>query len=388
MNAGAASSYIDEVASVAENAGEVTGRKLCLLLPEVSRSEGGVQKFNRCLVRAALELAERDPGLHVSILTLNDDPDEPSPYALRGSGDRIVHRRFRRAKGRIVWAGWNQAHDIDVLIATHFFISPAGWLMKLRNPRLRFYIVAHGIEAWYRLAFFQRLAAAAADGILTVSDYTRDVLRTNHGWNEDKFIHFPNTIDPGFEDAARRPLARPPGFPDGRVILTVCRLAVSERPKGVDTLIRAFPAILEREPAARLVVVGRGDDRKRLERLCRSLAVGGSVQFAGFVSDADLPAYYAHCDLFALPSRKEGFGIVFLEAMCFGKPCLGAQAGGTPEAIGEGGILVEADDPPALADAAVKLLRAPPAPAAIHRQLAPYRFPEFRKRLERLVYVD
>ena len=112
------------------------------------------------------------------------------------------------------------------------------------------------------------------------------------------------------------------------MILTVARLDARERYKGVDQLIEAMPAVLQTVPAARLRIVGTGSDLPRLKELAARLGVADSVEFAGFVDDEHLRAAYRDCALFALTSSGEGFGIVFLEAMAHGKPCLGARAGG------------------------------------------------------------
>jgi glycosyltransferase involved in cell wall biosynthesis len=104
----------------------------------------------------------------------------------------------------------------------------------------------------------------------------------------------------------------------------------------------AMPAVLESIPQARLRVVGKGDALPSLKALTSRLNLSNAVAFAGFLSDSELSGEFERCRLFALPSEKEGFGIVFLEAMAHGRPCLGARSGGVPEVITpDTGILVE-----------------------------------------------
>jgi glycosyltransferase involved in cell wall biosynthesis len=95
------------------------------------------------------------------------------------------------------------------------------------------------------------------------------------------------------------------------------------------------------------------------------LGVGDSVTFCGFVADADLPAYYRLADLFVMPSRGEGFGIVFLEAMASGTPVLGGNQDGTVDALSDGalGALVDPQDPEGLADELHRLLQGVGPPA-------------------------
>jgi glycosyltransferase involved in cell wall biosynthesis len=106
--------------------------------------------------------------------------------------------------------------------------------------------------------------------------------------------------------------------------------------KNLDYVIRAMPDVQRRVPDAHLVIVGHGSDRRRLEAVARDAGAADIVHFAGFVAAERLPSFYQHCDVFVLPSVGEGFGIVFLEAMFFAKPCLGARATAVPEVIEHG----------------------------------------------------
>jgi phosphatidylinositol alpha-1,6-mannosyltransferase len=123
-----------------------------------------------------------------------------------------------------------------------------------------------------------------------------------------------------------------------------------------------MPEVLARVPDAFYVIVGDGPERKTFEQLARDMGLADKVLLAGPVSDELLPSYYENCDLFVLPSTREGFGIVFLEAMLHGKACIGARAGGVPEVIrnGDTGVLV---DPANLAtqvpEAILRLLKDP-----------------------------
>jgi phosphatidyl-myo-inositol dimannoside synthase len=144
-------------------------------------------------------------------------------------------------------------------------------------------------------------------------------------------------------------------------VLIVGRLSATERYKGHEELIRAWPAILRRVRHARLVVVGEGDDRPRLTALAAELAVSEAVEFTGFVSRAELAQQYARAALFALPSKGEGFGLVYLEAMLVGLPCIGSIHDAAHEVIadGETGILVDPDDVGAMGERFVELLGDP-----------------------------
>ena len=168
----------------------------------------------------------------------------------------------------------------------------------------------------------------------------------------------------------------------GPRILTVSRLSAADNYKGVDTLIEAMPLIRKKYPLALLRVVGKGDDLPRLRSLAASLSVDKVVEFTGAIDDSTLRAEYETCDLFALPSRKEGFGLVFLEAMARGKPCIGARAGGVPEVINdEVGRLVEYGDIPNLVAAVSDLMRHPRDSEIVRRHAASFAFPVFQQGL-------
>ena len=154
------------------------------------------------------------------------------------------------------------------------------------------------------------------------------------------------------------------GVHAGRVILAVGRL-ISR--KGHDALLDALPRVLTSFPDTQLVIVGRGPCEDSLHRRCRELDIQNSVVFTGHITDDDVNALYARCDVFALPcgedanGQVEGFGLVFAEAAAHGKPCIGGRSGGVVDAIvdGETGFLIPPKDAHALADALMTLFNDP-----------------------------
>ena len=180
-------------------------------------------------------------------------------------------------------------------------------------------------------AVYHRAAAALAN-----SENTASLLR-GLGLPRDKIHVVHPAVDAGrFHPAVdgRDVRARFAGR-DDLVLLSVGRL---QRRKGQDVAIRAVAALGRELPNLRYVIAGAGEDLARLKRLAADCGVAGRVVFAGAVPDAQLPAYYAACDIFLLPNRVdngdiEGFGIVFLEAAATGRPAIGGDSGGVPEAI-------------------------------------------------------
>jgi phosphatidylinositol alpha-1,6-mannosyltransferase len=148
-----------------------------------------------------------------------------------------------------------------------------------------------------------------------------------------------------------------------------------DRRKGQDRLIRAMPAILERIPAAVLLIAGSGPEESRLRAMVDELRLQSSVLFLGHVSDEDRLAWYRTADLYAMPNRTlndgdtEGFGLVFLEAGACGLGVIGGRAGGVPDAIldGETGLLVDGESVPDIAAACIRLLLDPQLRATMGR---------------------
>jgi len=143
------------------------------------------------------------------------------------------------------------------------------------------------------------------------------------------------------------------------LLLSVGRL---QRRKGHDVAIQAIASLRDRLPNLRYVIAGDGEERSRLEKLSVDHGVQDRVFFAGTVADADLAAFYAACDIFLLPNRIddgdiEGFGIVFLEAAASGKPAIGGDSGGVPEAVERDvtGLLVDGENVSAVAAAIADL---------------------------------
>lgn len=141
----------------------------------------------------------------------------------------------------------------------------------------------------------------------------------------------------------------------GRSILCI---ASHKETKGADVLLRAFARVVEKAPNWTLILVGGGPLRAKHEELARDLGLDGKVLFQGPKSRAEVGALLRFCDLFVLPSRSESFGLVIIEAMACGKPVVASAVGGIPEIIqqGENGILVEPENPAALAEAIIRVL--------------------------------
>jgi len=347
-----------------------------LLCPELFRADGGIARILRLYLKALCETAE--PGDAVDCLVLNDNVVDPRLADFSGPALRSF-AGFARHRLAFAFQALRLGRKADRALCGHLHQLPVLRLARRLHPGLRYSLVAHGIEVWRPFSAGERRALLGAHRILCVSEFTRRQLRRFcPELDPTRLVVVPNAVDPTLP-APANPAARVDETPGPR-LLAVARLSAADSYKGVDTLIEALPLVRRRRSGARLRIVGDGDDLPRLRALARARQVAGAVEFIGRIDDAALQSEYAACDLFALPSRREGFGLVYLEAMRHGKPCLGARAGGAPEVIDDRvGALAPYGNIPEIAAAVLELVRHPRDPAAIRRHAADFAYPAFAR---------
>jgi phosphatidyl-myo-inositol dimannoside synthase len=221
----------------------------------------------------------------------------------------------------------------DIVFCGHLFMVPlAALLAKLSKAQL--WVQVHGIEAWQGLSRLHQRSLATASLVTSVSRYTRRQLLHWAAIDPALVKVLPNTVDARF-----RPGPKPIRLLDRyeargqKVLITVSRLASSERYKGHDRVIRALPRILAVHPEVVYLIVGDGDDRQRLEALSAEVGVSGKTRFVGSVEQDELLDYLRLADVFVMPSTGEGFGIVFLEAMATGLRAIGGNLDGSLDAL-------------------------------------------------------
>jgi phosphatidylinositol alpha-1,6-mannosyltransferase len=327
------------------------------LFPELL-GVGGMQEASRQIAHALQRVSIR-LQCPLNFLGLNDAPGAHE-YCVADAN--ITVRGFGRAKWRFALAALAAARKKPFLVlAAHPNLAvPANWMKRLA-PQTKVIVLAHGIDVWEPLSSSRHAALLAADLVLAPSSYTAQKLAEVQSVPAQKIrkLAWPLNADVLNMAAAPTNLPPPKNFPPSPVILTVGRWAASERYKGVDDLIRAVGQLRDAFPTLQLVAVGGGDDLPRLKQIASDLKVSDAVHFLEGISRQELAACYSRADIFALPSTGEGFGFVFLEAMAFGKPVVGAAAGGPTDLIDDGvnGFLVPPHDPPALIETLARLLR-------------------------------
>lgn len=354
--------------------------KVLLLTPELFATEGGIPRILRLYLKALCELAE--PEGEVRLVVLNDRTLDSTDLRAFASDKLLDWEACGHKKLNFVRAALQQSRGVDVILCGHVAQLPVAWLCQRRYPQARYMLIAHGIEVWRPFTFLERLALRKADQLWCVSDFTRRELLKHSGLPDSSAVVVANGLDPTFQvgSGAATPSS-------GAVILVVSRLSNADRYKGVDHLIEAMPVIRGAVPDAVLRIVGRGDDLPRLQALAAQHGLtGGEIQFAGYLADSELEYEFSRCRIFALPSEREGFGLVYIEAMAHGKPCVGADAGGTPEVITrETGLLCRYGDISGLAKACAEALTTKWDSARIQARAEVFSYSNFRDRLKTLL---
>jgi phosphatidylinositol alpha-1,6-mannosyltransferase len=246
-------------------------------------------------------------------------------------------------------------------------------LVRARGARVALFL--HGIEAWRRPSQTTARLLRNVDLFLANSDFT---------WA--RFLEF----HPELSGAAHRTVHLGVGAPLGNETavpteppsaLMIGRIARSEGYKGHDAVIAAWPQVIERIPAAKLRIVGPCDMRGEL-----LTTAAKQVEIVGAVSEEEKERYLGECRVMALPSRGEGFGLVYPEAMRMGRPCIISNADAGREVVGDAGLAVDPSDVAQMAAALTRALTAGPewdawSQAARIRYESRYTEKHFRDRL-------
>ena len=303
-------------------------------------------------------------------------PDDAAPMLplFRAAGVRTIDLRARRRSDPGAFARFARLlrHGHFDIVHVHSFRTELGAnvFARLSRPVPRIVRTVHNVDEFYVSRRYAALAQASARGldrIVAISDAVREYLCREAGLPPDRIVRIYYGIDPtpycparggSVSPATDEPVRRP-------TIGVIARLAPQ---KGHRVLIDAIPAIAERFPDLRVRFVGHEElstvDELRAYALDRGAA--DRILFEGYRPAADV---LPELDVFVLPSRWEGFGLVLVEAMAAARPIVATAVGPVPEVVVDGvtGLLVPPDDPVALASAIVRLLEDPDLASALGR---------------------
>lgn len=302
-------------------------RARALVLVSETFADGGIQRFNRTFLTACDDL-----GISCDVLSLGDSVNAQSRWSGPKSANISVFShnklRFALAAATKILCG-----DFDFIIVGHINLLGLVVAATRLRPRARRLLIAHGIEVWTGLTGSRGVALRKIDSILCVSRYTqRSIQNQVPELQDERFVIFPNALSESWrkQQNLATELELTKRLPD-RFLLSVTRLDRAERYKGIITVLEALPMI--EDSSVHYVVAGNGNDLEFITRVAERLGIGGRVHLVGSVTDAELAALYRKCLAFVLPSGKEGFGIVFLEAMFFGACVIAANEKGAVDVV-------------------------------------------------------
>ncbi|MEJ0093711.1 MAG: glycosyltransferase family 4 protein [Methylocella sp.] len=307
---------------------------------------GGIQNFNR---RVFQNLARRAIGKHSPLAIVRGDQNAQLPT--------IQGLEITAPKCKICFylrAGWEGLTKANIFILCHINLLPLAVLVRIMRPKLPILLFVHGDEVWNirrKKRFYETRFVSSLTRIAAVSQFTVDVMAREFDVPLTKFRLLPNAVDPltVSPSSNQRSLS---------TILTVTRLAESEREKNVDKMVRAVAVLRQKLPDVRYDIIGDGSLLPELKKLAKDLGVDDVVRFYGRVDDAELLAAYERASVFAMPSNKEGFGIVYLEAWQHGLPVICSSIGASSEIVADGvdGFVVDPDEEAALVERLYLLL--------------------------------
>ncbi len=328
------------------------GFRVLALVTDAYGGHGGIAKFNRDLIQS---IASTPVCAEVvCIPRVIPQPMQPLPERVRYLVEAARGRlHFMQACLRALRQG-----PFDLVVIGHINLSPIGtWLARRLKSKSMLFV--HGIDAWQKHRRSSVVKAVGeVDHVVGVSQVTLDRLKAWSGLPASRLSVLPNSVDlerftPGPKPAD---LVAALGLEGRTVLMTFGRLASEERYKGFDEIIEQLPVLTHERPDLVYLICGDGPDMPRLKAKCDALGVDKHVRFSGFVPEERKTDYYRLADAYVMPSRGEGFGIVFLEAMACGIPAMGSRLDGGCEAL-LGGQLGELVDPAIAADVREGVLR-------------------------------
>lgn len=363
-------------------------RKILFLALTVFSSTGGIEKFNRALIKAMVDLQSILPArfFFAGMYDTRSDAAYTAP---------ALFRAYSGKRARFVLENLLQSLRMDELIIGHLHLAAIGVLYKFFRPSKKLTVICHGIEVFTPVKGLKKRVLQKADHILAVSSFTKNKLVDVQGLSAEKISVFPNTIDPYFQLPAdfSKPVFLQKRYGIGeqeQVIFTLTRLNSQEGYKGYDTIISILPELLKEGFSFKYILAGKADEAEgnRMKELISKLKLEGHVLMPGFIADEEVTAHYLLADAFVMPSKGEGFGIVYLEAMACGLPVIAGNKDGSTEALqfGELGTLVDPDSKDELMEALVNVLGEHNDPWEVQQKmLKHFSFEKFKERLQMVI---
>ncbi|TDG35311.1 glycosyltransferase family 1 protein [Pedobacter changchengzhani] len=337
---------------------------MLLLTLKTFSSTGGIEKVSRTLAKVLYDHHHPSNGVKettfemVSLCDKNENLDSryctPDKFSGFG-GNKILFGVSAFAKG---------LHH-EVILLSHINLLFIAMLIKFFKPKKRIILLAHGIEVWRELRNWKKKFIQKNVEIWAVSHHTANILINTHNIDRKSIHVLNNCLDPYFKLPTKfeKPaylLERHQINNQQPVLLTVTRLCSSELYKGYDMVIETLKDLLISFPNLKYLLAGKYDvkEKARITKMISRDGLEKHVSLVSFIPDDELSDYFLLADLFIMPSKKEGFGIVFIEATACGCPVIAGNQDGSTDALlnGDLGLLINPESSSELISAIEKSL--------------------------------
>jgi len=324
---------------------------------------GGIQKMTRTLAHSLNQIAKKQ-NWEFSMFSVYDAYYDLMPQYIPAGN----FRAFNGNKSAFVLRSVKNGAESNTVILSHINLSLVGLLIKLINPKCKVLLIAHGIEVWRPVSFIKKALLKRCDTIICVSNYTKQQMIKWHNVDPASCVVLNNALDPFLDlpEKFKKPeylLKKYNIAPENPILLTLTRLAATEQYKGHEQVINVISKLKVKFPGIKYILAGQydADEKVRIKHLIAANNVEEQVILTGFIKENELPQHFLLADLFVLPSKKEGFGIVFIEALACGLPVICGNADGSVDAIrnGELGKAIDVENLVALEDAITENLQTP-----------------------------
>jgi len=364
----------------------LTNKVLFLTLKTFSFT-GGIEKACRTLISALKTI----PEVQLQVWSMYDNTTQADSKYITSP----AFKGFSNKKLLFTKTIFSQAFKFDTVILSHINLLLFGLIIKWISPKTKIILWAHGIEVWRPIPQWKKNFIQRSCEVWAVSQFTKNELIRLHQLNESQIQVVNNSLDPFF--TVDKPLQKPDYLlerygieKEKKVFFTLTRLSHTEHKKNYDTIISCIEQLKTIYPDIIYLIGGKADTVEQ-ERLNKLIVVKGLIDYVkliGFVQDEELKDHYLLADYFVLPSQKEGFGIVFIEAAANGCHVLAGNQDGSVDALrnGELGILVNPNDPKEIYTGLERMMLHP-IDKAKHRELTlkHFSFEQYMKQIEGLL---
>ena len=328
----------------------------------------------------------------IEIMSMHDDQKEADKNIYF---PKRIFSGFAANKPAFVLNAVKNGRSADVVVISHINLLVVGWFIKKVNPSAKIMLLAHGIEIWGRLSIMKQKMLVGCDKIICVSRFTADKIIKNHQLPSTEISVLHNCIDPFLPlpeiDYADYKLREKYNIKNTDIVLmTLTRLTARDRYKGYDVVLKAMVALVQKNIKIKYLLAGGYSiaEKKFIDNIIQKYGLAKNVVLTGYIPEDELTAHFSMADIYVMPSTKEGFGIVFIEAMYYGLPVIAGNKDGSTDALlnGELGLLIEPNSAAAVVDAVDEMILHKKAHEPNHALLMKqFGYDGYKRKIEKLI---